>query len=142
MGADGAGSAAASGRGAGDLAVLGVGDLRGRRLGRPERSAAGLARPAAASADVGRILRLGRRFGRADGVAVGLVDQIGIDRDLVLERAGQRRIGVVADQCVVERGQIAVLTGLAAGRERRAPPARAVQRSSIGRRGSAWRRAP
>jgi hypothetical protein len=98
-------------------------------------TAARLGAAARGCAALGRILSLGRSLGRADRVAVGLVDQIGIDRDLILERAGQSRIGIVADQCIVERREIAFVAGPAARCERERDRKRGAtkqDRSAIG----------
>jgi hypothetical protein len=59
-------------------------------------------------------LRLHRRFGRPDRVAVRLLAQRGIDQYLILERAVERGIGLVADDLIVELSKIGIVAVAAA----------------------------
>ena len=94
-----------------------AGGGRGRRRRAAGRARALDARAAAPGrASAGYCAWTGASGGRTR-VRVGLLDEIGIDQDLVLERAGQRRIGAVGDQLVVDRGEI-VVAAAAAGGER------------------------
>ena len=69
------------------------------------------------SRDLGGFTRIRLRR-RAHRGAVGLLGQRGIDHDLAVERAGQRRILVVGDEAVVERVDLLPVR-MAAGEQRR-----------------------
>ena len=96
--------------------LAGAGGRRGQQL------AAGLAHRLglrlAGIAAQHRQRAIGGPVGGADGVAIGLADQLRIDQDRVVECALERRIGGIVGQLRVERGKLTLLVRLAAGGKR------------------------